>query len=74
MADPTHAEQMLAAIEAVMLKRATKVQANYQIAGRALAFLSPKDLRIEYEHWKRKVDREQKTNTGKILPRFGPIL
>lgn len=69
----THARKMLDAIEALMLKRATKAQASYQIAGRALSFLSPKELRMEYERWKRKVDREEGTNTGKILPRFGPI-
>jgi hypothetical protein len=66
----SHARRMLAAIEAVLERRATHVQASYTIEGRALQFLSHEELyraRSRYRH-------EVAVEEGRAAPGTGRIV
>lgn len=70
----THARTMLDALEAVLEKRATKVQAEYEIAGRRLKFMSLQELMRARQLYRNEVQAEEAaerirrgTGTGRRL-------
>lgn len=56
----SHAARMLAAIEAVLEKKATKDQLSYSIGGRSITRLAPQELIDWRAYYKRELGRERK--------------
>lgn len=55
----SHVKKVLDALEATIEGRATKQHSSISIAGRAIALLSPAELRKEYQNYKHLYRREQ---------------
>jgi len=73
--DPrTYPERMLAAIEAVLEKRASRIESEYSTAsGKQLKLLTPEELITLRNKFKREVSMQKNKSkglTGRIVPRF----
>lgn len=68
----SHAQRMLDAIEATLLKRATRDQQSYEIEGRRLDRTPIADLERLRNHYRRVVDRETANDGRGLLGR--PVL
>mgnify|MGYP003411600625 FL=1 len=67
----THARKMFEALEALELGRATKPQKSFQIAGRAIEYLSPEEIIKWKNHYKIIMNAEEGVNpTRKRLATF----
>jgi len=73
----SHAEKMLAGIEATLLGRATRAELSLTINGKAIQYMKTKELRDERAYFLSEVAKEQRAESGinpgrRIMTRFGP--
>jgi hypothetical protein len=77
----SHVRRVVEALEAVIENRATKAQSEIEIAGRRIWYLSPAELRKEWEQYSYLLKQEEraaliaqgKSPGNQILVRFQPI-
>ena len=69
--EQSHAVKVLSALEAVIEGRASRVEREYEIAGRRIALLSPDELMKWYSFYKTAVNAESRSGKRqKISTRF----
>lgn len=77
----SHVRKVRDALQATIEGRATKAQTALSIGGRSLEMLSPAELRVEWQHYNRLVEQEERAEkikrgdvpSNKILTRFDPV-